>query len=141
MRYLLDTNVLVAALRSRNGASNAIVRRVLLGDLPLVVHQKLVYEYRDVLSRPDILAHTGLAGPDIEVVLAHLVASAPEVAVRYLWRPNLQDEGDNFIVEIAIAAWPCTIVTHNIKDFVRAELRFPQVALRTPGQLLQSLTH
>ena len=141
MRYLLDTNVLVAALRSRNGASNAIVRRVLLGDLPLVVHQKLVYEYRDVLSRPDILAQTGLAWPDIEVVLAHLVASAYEVAVRYLWRPNLQDEGDNFIVEIAIAAWPCTIVTHNIKDFVRAELRFPQVALRTPGQLLQSLTH
>ena len=140
MRYLLDTNVLVAALRSRNGASNAIVRRVLLGDLPLVVHQKLVYEYRDVLSRPDILAQTGLAWADIEVVLAHLVASAHELAVRYLWRPNLQDEGDNFIVEIAIAAWPCTIVTHNIKDFVRAELRFPQVALRTPGQLLQSLT-
>lgn len=141
MRYLLDTNVLVAALRSRNGASNAIVRRVLLGDLPLVVHQKLIYEYRDVLSRPDILAQTGLAWADIEVVLAHLVASAHEVAVRYLWRPNLKDEGDNFIVEIAIAAWPCTIVTHNIKDFVRAELRFPQIALRTPGQLLQSLTH
>lgn len=141
MRYLLDTNVLVAALRSRNGASNAIVRRALLGDLPLVVHQKLIYEYRDVLSRPDILAQMGLAWADIEVVLAHLVASADEVAVRYLWRPNLQDEGDNFVLEIAIAAWPCTIVTHNLKDFVRAELRFPHIALRTPGQLLQSLTH
>ncbi len=141
MRYLLDTNVLVAALRSRNGASNAIVRRALLGDLPLVVHQKLVYEYRDVLSRPDILAQTGLAWADVEVVLAHLVASAHEVVVRYLWRPNLPDEGDNFIVEIAIAAWPCTIVTHNLKDFVRAELRFAHIALCTPGQLLQSLTH
>jgi predicted nucleic acid-binding protein len=141
MRYLLDTNVLVAAFRSRSGASNAIVRRVLMGDLPLVVHQKLVYEYRDVLSRPDILAETGLAWADIEVVLAHLVASAQEVEVRYLWRPNLKDEGDNFILEIAVAAWPCTIVTHNLKDFVRAELRFPQIALRTPGQLLQSLTH
>ena len=141
MRYLLDTNVLVAALRSKHGASNAIVRRALLGDLPLVVHQKLVYEYRDVLSRPDILAQTGLAWAEIEVVLAHLVASADEVAVRYLWRPNLQDEGDNFVLEIAIAAWPCTIVTHNLKDFVRAELRFPHIALCTPGQLLQSLTH
>ena len=141
MRYLLDTNVLVAAFRSINGASNAIVRRALLGDLPLVVHQKLVFEYRDALSRPDILAETGLAWADIEVVLAHLVAGAHEVEVRYLWRPNLKDESDNFILEIAVAAWPCTIVTHNLKDFVRAELRFPQVALRTPGQLLQSLTH
>ena len=96
MRYLLDTNVLVAAFRSINGASNAIVRRALLGDLPLIVHQKLVFEYRDVLSRPDILAETGLAWADIEVVLAHLVAGAHEVEVRYLWRPNLKDEGDNF---------------------------------------------
>ena len=141
MRYLLDTNVLVAAMRSRSGASNALVRRALQGDLPLLVHQKLVLEYRDVLSRPDILAQTGLAWQDIELVLAHLVASAHEVQVRYLWRPNLKDEGDNFIVEIAVAAWPCTIVTHNLKDFVNAELRFPQVALCTPGQLLQTLMH
>ena len=141
MRYLLDTNVLVAAFRSRNGASNAIVRRALMGDLPLVIHQNLVYEYRDVRSRPDILAETGLAWADIEMMLAHLVVSAQEVEVRYLWRPNLKDEGDNFILEIAVAAWPCTIVTHNLKDFVRAELRFPQIALRTPGQVLQSLTH
>ena len=74
-------------------------------------------------------------------MLAHLVASAHDVEVRYLWRPNLKDEADNFILEIAVAAWPCTIVTHNLKDFVRAELRFPQIALCTPGQLLQSLTH
>ena len=141
MRYLLDTNVLVAAFRSRSGASNAIVHRALLGDLPLVVHQKLVYEYSDVLSRPDILAETELAWADVELVLAHLVASAHDVEVRYLWRPNLKDEADNFILEIAVAAWPCTIVTHNLKDFVRAELRFPQIALCTPGQLLQSLTH
>lgn len=141
MRYLLDTNVLVAALRSRNGASNKIVRRALTGDLPLVVHHKLVYEYRDVLSRPDNLEAIGLAWVEIEVVLAHLVASAQEVEVRYLWRPNLKDENDNFIVEIAIAAWPCAIVTHNLKDFELAELRFPQMTIWTPGQLIRSLTH
>lgn len=141
MRYLLDTNVLVAAFRSRHGASNALVRRALQGDLPLVTHHKLVFEYRDVLSRADILAQTGLGWADIELVLAHLVASAHEVDVRYLWRPNLKDEGDNFILEIAVAAWPCTIVTHNPKDFVNAELRFPQIALSTPGKLLQTLTH
>jgi predicted nucleic acid-binding protein len=141
MRYLLDTNVLVAAFRSRTGASNAIVRRAVLGDLPLVVHQKLIYEYRDVLSRPATLAGTDISFQEIEVVLAQLVTEAAEIDVRYLWRPNLPDEGDNFVLEIAVAAWPCTIVTHNLTDFARAELRFPQVALCTPGQLMQSLTH
>lgn len=141
MRYLLDTNVLVAAFRSRTGASNAIVRRALLGDLPLVVHQKLVYEYRDVLSRAAVLAGTGISFREVEVVLAQLVARAADVDVRYLWRPNLADEGDNFVLEIAVAAWPCTIVTHNLADFARAELRFPQIAICTPGQLMQSLTH
>lgn len=141
MRYLIDTNVLVAALRSRSGASNALLRLALQGHLPLVVHQKLVYEYRDVLGRPASLAGTGITVTEAETVLAHLVAVAEEIEVRYLWRPNLRDEGDNFIVEIAMAAWPCTIVTHNIGDFSRAELRFPQIAVRTPGQLMQSIQH
>ena len=112
-----------------------------MGELPLVVHQKLVYEYRDVLSRPDLLAESGLAFSEVEIVMAQLVASAAEVDVRYLWRPNLKDEGDNFILEIAVAAWPVTIVTHNVADFSRAELRFPQVAVTTPGQLMKSLIH
>ncbi len=141
MQYLLDTNVLVAAFRSRMGASHAIVRRALQGNLPLVVHQKLIYEYRDVLGRPEILAGTGISLQAAEIVLAHLVAGASEVDVRYLWRPNLPDESDNFVLEIAVAAWPCTIVTHNLADFSRAELHFPQVAMCTPGQLMQSLTH
>ena len=73
--------------------------------------------------------------------LAQLVASATAIDICYLWRPNLADEGDNFVLEIAVAAWPSTIVTHNLTDFARAERRFPHVALCTPRQLMQSLTH
>lgn len=94
-----------------------------------------------MLSRPEILAATQLSFDEIELVLAHLVAVATEIDVRYLWRPNLRDEGDNFVLEIAVAAWPCPIVTHNVSDFSRAEFRFPQVVTCTPGQLMQSLTH
>lgn len=141
MRYLLDTNVLVAAFRSRDGASHALLRRALAGDLPLVVHHKLIYEYRDVLSRSGILGESEITFAEIEIVLAQLLVRAAIVDVRYLWRPNLRDEGDNFVVEIAIAAWPCTIVTHNVADFARAELRFPQVAVCTPGHLMRALTH
>ena len=117
------------------------MRRALEGTLGLVIHPKLVYEYQDVLSRQGTLEGTGLTFPEIEVVLAHLISGAYEIQTRYLWRPNLKDEKDNFIVEIAVAAWPCTIVTHNIGDFARTELRFPQVTVCTPGQLLRSLTH
>ncbi len=140
MRYVLDTNVIVAALRSRVGASNAVLRRALQGQLPLVTHQKLVFEYGDVLGRSATLAGTGITRDDAQVVLAQLVAVADEVDVRYLWRPNLRDEGDNFIVEIAVAAWPCSIVTHNLGDFVRADLRFPHIAVLSPGQLMAALS-
>jgi len=139
MRYLLDTNVLVAAFRSSIGASSALLQRALHGELPLVVHPKLVYEYRDVLCRTETLAASGATVHEVEVFLAQLVTKATEIDVRYLWRPNLRDEGDNFVLEIAIAAWPCTIVTHNISDFQRAELRFPHVVLVTPGELMKSL--
>lgn len=141
MHYLLDTNVVVAAFRSRSGASNALIRRALLGGLDVVVHHKLIWEYRDVLSRPGVLGQSGLTLEEVEIVLAHLVAKATEIDVRYLWRPNLRDEADNFVMEIAVAAWPCTIVTHNLADFAKSELQFPQVAVVTPGQLLQQLNH
>jgi hypothetical protein len=74
-------------------------------------------------------------------VLAHLIALAPPVDVRYLWRPRLPDEGDDFVMEIAISASPCSIVTHHLRDFVNAELHFPQVPLPTPGQLLSRLSN
>lgn len=141
MRYLLDTNVLVAGFRSRSGASHALLRRAMAGGLDLVIHHKLVWEYRDVLSRPQILAEIGLPFEEIEVVLAHLVKRAIKVDVRFLWRPNLRDEADNFVMEIAVAAWPCTIVTHNLADFAKTGLRFPQVSVMTPGQLMQQLNH
>ena len=137
MRYLLDTNVLVAALRSSQGASHALVRRALQGELPLVVHQKLVYEYRDVLSRPTTLADTGLAWADAELVLAHLVARAQEVHVRYLWRPNLRDEGDNHLIELAVAGNAQAVVTHNVRDLARGELAWPRLRILTPAQFLE----
>jgi len=139
MKYLLDTNVLVAAFRSSIGASSALLQRALRGDLPLVVHSKLVYEYRDVLCRAEMLATSGVSVEEVDLVLAHLVAKATEVDVRYLWRPNVRDEGDNYVLEIAVAAWPCTLVTHNLNDFKQAELRFPHIALVTPGQLMKFL--
>ena len=139
MRYLIDTNVLVSALRSRRGASHAVLRRVILGELTIVMHPKLLWEYRDVLGRQEIAATLTLSPQEVESLLAYLVHIASEVNVRYLWRPNLRDEGDSFVIEIALAVAPCAVVTHNTRDLSAGEPRFPDVALMTPQTLLQSL--
>jgi putative PIN family toxin of toxin-antitoxin system len=139
MNYLLDTNVLIAALRSRRGASHALIRLVLQGKLPVVMHHKLLAEYRDVLSRPDIIDGLSFSWEEIEQIVAGMVVEAHEVKINYLWRPNLKDEGDNFVLEIAVAASPCTLVTHNLRDFRAGELQFHEVWVKTPQQVLAEL--
>ena len=141
MRYLLDTCILVSALRSRNGASNALLRLVFARGLRVVVHFKLIAEYRDLLLRKENLAATGLGEDQVDRFLSAYVGLAEEVQVHYLWRPNLTDEDDNFIMEIAIAASPCTIVTHNMRDFLQAERQFAGIRVLQPAALLQSRHH
>lgn len=139
MKYLLDTNILIAALRSRRGASHALIRLVLQGKMPIVMHHKLLAEYRDVLTRPSILDSLVFSWEEIEKIVARMVVEATEVKVNYLWRPNLKDEGDNFVMEIAVAASPCTLVTHNLRDFKAGELQFHEVWVKTPQQVLAIL--
>lgn len=63
--------------------------------------------------------------------------SLPEVYC--LWRPNLSDEGDNHLIELAIAGAAETIVTNNLGDLGRGELRFPRLQILTPRQFLSHL--
>ena len=133
---MLDTCVVASALRSRNGASNRVVRLALLGKLPAVCHYKLLAEYREVLFRMARHGELGYSRDQVERLLAALVTAAQEVEVRYLWRPNLPDEGDNFVYEVAFAASPATIVTHNVRDFRKPEIEWPGVLVKTPQQIL-----
>lgn len=60
------------------------------------------------------------------------------VHVYYLWRPNLPDEGDNHIVELAIAGYAQTIVTNNTRDFKKPELLFPRINIIKPNEFLEA---
>ena len=94
MRYVLDTCVVVSALRARSGASNRVVRLALLGQIPAVCHYKLLSEYRAVMFRMARRGELVFSQAQVERFLAALVAASEELEVRYLWRPNLPDKAE-----------------------------------------------
>lgn len=113
MRVVIDTNVLVAAMRSRNGASNALIFKIGLGVFDLVLSVPLMFEYEDVLSRPEF----GFEQPKINAVLNFIAANSHHQKIHYLWRPHLNDPKDDMVLELALNANCSTIITFNQKDF------------------------
>jgi len=116
------------------------LRLALLGELPTVCHYKLLAEYRDVSYRMARRGELMFSWAQMERFLVALLTAAQEVEVRYLWRPNLPDEADNFVYEAAFAASPATIVTHNVRDFRRPEIAWPGVLVKTPHQVLAEVS-
>jgi len=133
MRVVLDTSVLVAAWRSRNGASFALIERLVGNEFEIAVSVPLVLEYEAVLLRH---LTADLRADDVEVFVDYLCALAHKQTVFYLWRPLLKDPGDDMVVEVAVAASCEAIVTHNIRDFGRA--KDLGLAVLTPGEFLVS---
>lgn len=105
--------------------------------LPIIMHFKLLAEYHDVLARRKIRSDLIYTSEEIEKILIGLVSVSEEVNPHFLWRPNLKDEKDNFLVEIAVASQPCTIITHNVKDFLQGELLFPTLFVKQPQEVIR----
>lgn len=135
-RLVVDTNVFVAALRSADGAAREVLRRWLAGHYDVCMSLPLFAEYRDLLGRHALFATSPLDLQEREALFHALMAASRLVDVYFLWRPNLPDEADNHVLELAVAASAQAIVTHNTRDFRRAELRFPNLTVRTPAELL-----
>lgn len=132
---VIDTNVLVAALRSGGGASRLLLRQVLIGRFRPVFGNALWAEYEDLLGR-DVWGT--LTTPDErQTVLAALARQGRWVGVHFAWRPNLPDEADNHLIELAVAAGASAIVTHNLRDLGRGELHWAQLHILTPAQFLE----
>ena len=132
---VLDTNVFVAGLRSAGGASRAVVRLALGGNVEPLFGNALWMEYQDMLDRP-ILGESTTAEERLNV-LAALARKGRWVTVYYGWRPNLPDEGDSHLIELALAGGAQAIVTHNLRDLPGSDLRLGNLRVLTPAQCVK----
>jgi putative PIN family toxin of toxin-antitoxin system len=139
MRVILDTNVLVAALRSDMGASYAIVSQLPSERFQMALTVPLYLQYQDVLTRPEHM--TGASTRDeILNFLRYLCSIAHRQRVFFLWRPWLKDPKDDMVLEAAVASQSRYIITHNLRDFTGSGIEeyFGIVPLR-PREFLNRL--
>jgi putative PIN family toxin of toxin-antitoxin system len=135
---VIDTNVFVSALRSGGGASREVLRRALQGLYQPLFSNALWLEYEDLLARAVWTLET--TDEERRSVLAALASSGRWIKIYYGWRPNLPDEADNHLVELAVAGGAEAIVTHNVRDLRGGELRWQGLSVVTPSECLEMLT-
>jgi putative PIN family toxin of toxin-antitoxin system len=137
-RAVLDTSVILAALRSRRGASNRVIELVALGRVQPLVSTALFLEYEDVLRRPENRLATGMSEADVEGFLAAFASAAEGVEVNFRWRPQLRDPNDELVLEAAVNGQADALVTHNLRDFQAAAHPF-KLRIMLPRELLKEL--
>jgi putative PIN family toxin of toxin-antitoxin system len=132
---VIDTSVLVSALKSRRGASFKILSLIPSVKFEFHLSVPLVFEYESALKRAKLGIQ--LAGDEIDELLDIICFFGSKQIIWYLWRPLLQDAGDEFVAELAITSQADIIVTHNVRDFKGVE-KFGIRAL-TPKEFLQEI--
>lgn len=134
-RVVLDTNVLVAAIRSREGASFKLLSMVGGDRFEISLSVPLVLEYEDALGRH--LTRSRLKRQDLNALLDFLCSVAHRQQIFFLWRPYLKDPKDDLILELALASRCESIISHNVQDF--GDLTPLGLRVLTPGRFLADL--
>jgi len=135
-KIIIDTNVLVSALRSKQGASYKLISLLSYDVYEHAVSVPLVLEYEDVLLRD--VSVVDLTESDIKQFIDIVVALAHRVKVYFLWRPYLKDPKDDHVLELAVAAESDAIVTYNKKDFKGVKKDFG-IEVLTPYEYLKQM--
>jgi len=134
---VIDTSVIVSALIGKRGPGREVLRKCLHGEYKPLISNALFSEYEDVSKRKQIMDVCPLTSKEIAELLNALYSLCEWVPIYYLWRPNIVDEGDNFLIELALAGNATHIVTNNISDLKNAELKFPELNIVTPARFLR----
>jgi putative PIN family toxin of toxin-antitoxin system len=138
MKLVIDTNVLVAGLRSKAGASNALLVAGFRRRFRWGCSVPLFYEYEDVLNRAEFLLATGISHQEARKFLMAVSRIIVPIELNFRWRPQLTDPADEMVLEAAINARAQAIVTHNMRDFGATPLRFG-IEVLTPAEVLRRI--
>jgi uncharacterized protein len=137
-KIVVDTSVFISSLIGPSGPSREVVRRSLQGEFFPLMGTTLFCEYESVIGRDSILSQCPLSQAEILTLTQAFMSVCHWIDIFYLWRPNLRDEGDNHLIELAIAGNADVLVTNNLKDFRNAELSFPHLKILSPTELIRS---
>jgi predicted nucleic acid-binding protein len=121
---VLDTGVLVAALRSDRGASRQLLRGALDRSFEVLASVPLILEYEAALTRSEHLQSSGLTAREVNEVLDALVKVAVPVHLRFLWRPQLKGPGDEMVLETAVNGAADRLATFNMRHLATAAHEF-----------------
>jgi len=136
-RIVIDTHVFVSAMLNRNGAARGALRLALRREVQPVFSAALFAEYEDVLARKSLFARSPLDADERSSLFDALLSVSEWVRIHFLWWPNLPDEADNHVIELAVASAAKAVITANLADFKRAELLFPGLMICDAGTYLK----
>ena len=137
-RIVIDTNVLINVLiGDRNSSSRELLIQCFEGTYQPVLGNALYAEYLALINRDTIKKQILLTPEKTMQLVEDICSIAYWVRVYYLWRPNLRDEDDNHLIDLAIASNAKLIATQNIKDFQRSQLVFPQLEILQPKEIIR----
>ena len=134
---VLDTTVMVAALRSAAGASRRLLVAALERRFEVLLSVPLMIEYEAVLTRKEHLKVAGLKAAEVMELLDALAIVAVPVVPRFRWRSMLRDPNDDMVFEVALNGQADLLVTFNKRDFEQLSVRNLRVA--SPGEALREL--
>ena len=138
MKVVIDTSVWISALIKKESEARELLRLVFQDKIAPQMSEPLFREYESVMKRKKIQTLTVLSKKEQHELLNALLSKCHWNDIYYTWRPNLKDEDDNFLVELAVASDSKAIITYNVKDFTNAQLVFDH-SITTPENFMKEL--
>jgi predicted nucleic acid-binding protein len=134
----MDTNALVAAVRSDRGASRVLLTAALERRYQIVASVPLMLQYESVLTRSEHLVAAGISEADIQVLLDAIALVVTPVRISYLWRPMLPDPNDDLVLETAVNGSAEVVITFNRRHFEPTAARFG-IEILAPAEAVRRL--
>lgn len=138
MNVVVDTNVFIAACLGK-GAASEVIRSAIQKNFTPLIGTALYLEYEAVLNREELFSQSRLKRSEREDLLDIFLAVCRWTPIYFGWRPNLVDEGDNHLMELAVAGNAQWIVSWNIRDFEKSNLLFDSIGVLSPAAFMQEI--